>query len=79
MLSQKMDYQSAIDIYNKAIDVDPTSYPAAYFNMALLCAQIKNYIGAIYYMNKYLMLEPDATDSRGAQDKIYEWELIIQK
>jgi hypothetical protein len=30
-------------------------------------------------MKKYLLLEPDATDSRGARDKIYEWEIEAVK
>jgi hypothetical protein len=30
-------------------------------------------------MKKYLLLEPDASDARGAQDKIYEWEIMTQK
>lgn len=30
-------------------------------------------------MKKYLLLEPEASDARGAQDKIYEWEGIIEK
>lgn len=76
-LSQKKDYQGAIDIYTKAIDLDPTSYPAAYSNMALLSSQIMDYNAAIYYMKKYMLLEPDAPDARGAQDKIYEWELLL--
>ena len=25
-------------------------------------------------MKKYLLLEPDASDARSAQDKIYEWK-----
>jgi len=25
-------------------------------------------------MKKYLMLEPEASDARSAQDKIYEWK-----
>ena len=28
-------------------------------------------------MKKYLMLEPEATDARSAQDKIYEWKALI--
>jgi tetratricopeptide (TPR) repeat protein len=79
ILNEQKDYQSAIDTYNKAIDIDLTSYPAAYSNMALLSAQIKNYNAAIYYMKKYLLLEPEASDARSAQDKIYEWELMMQK
>ncbi len=59
-------------MYLKAIEVDQTAYPAAYSNLALLSAQIDNYEAAIYYLKKYLMLEPE--DARAAQDKIYEWE-----
>jgi hypothetical protein len=40
----------------------------------LLSAQVKQYDDAIYHMKKYLLLVPDASDARGAQDKIYEWE-----
>ncbi len=67
-------YQKAIEFYKKAIEVDQTAYPAAYSNLALLSAQTKTYHTAIYYMKKYLMLEPEADDARSAQDKIYLWE-----
>ncbi len=30
-------------------------------------------------MNQYFLLEPDAKDARSARDKIYEWEVMIQK
>ena len=70
---QKM-YEKAIELYNKAIEFDQTSYPAAYSNLALLSAQVNQFDAAIYYMKKYLLLEPEATDARSAQDKIYEWE-----
>lgn len=75
---QKM-YDKAIELYNKAIKVNQTAYPAAYSNLALLSAQTKRFNAAIYYMKKYLMLEPEATDARGAQDKIYLWEAQITK
>jgi tetratricopeptide (TPR) repeat protein len=71
-------YQKAIEFYKKAIEVDQTSYPAAYSNLALLSAQLTEFVAAIYYMKKYLMLEPEADDSRSCQDKIYEWEIMIQ-
>lgn len=70
-------YQKAIEFYKKAIEVDQTSYPAAYSNLALLSAQLTEFVAAIYYMKKYLMLEPEADDSRSCQDKIYEWEIMI--
>jgi len=71
-------YDKAIDLYKKALEVKPTSYPAAYTNLALLSAQIRDLQTAIYYMKKYLMLEPEAADSRSCQDKIYEWEILMQ-
>jgi tetratricopeptide (TPR) repeat protein len=76
VLTQRKDYAGAIDQYLKAIDLDPVSYPAAYFNLALLSAQMMRFNQAIDYMKQYLMLVPDAPDARNAQDKIYEWELM---
>ncbi|MFO7707296.1 MAG: tetratricopeptide repeat protein [Desulfobacterales bacterium] len=76
-LSQKKEYPGAIDLYLKAIAIDPVSYPAAYFNLALLSAQTQQYRKAIGFMKRYLALEPDAKDARSAQDKIYEWELNL--
>jgi tetratricopeptide (TPR) repeat protein len=75
---QKM-YDKAIGLYNKAVEIDPTAYPAAYSNLALLSAQTNRFNEAIFYMKKYLMLEPKAADARGAQDKIYLWEAQITK
>lgn len=74
-LNAQKDYAGAIDLYSKVIDVDPVSFPPAYFNLALLCAQMQRFQPAIAYMKQYLLLVPDANDARAAQDKIYEWEL----
>jgi len=30
-------------------------------------------------MKKYLLLDPDPTEARSAQDKIYEWEALSGK
>jgi len=76
---QQHQYIGAVELFNKAIELDPTAYPAAYSNLALLSAQISNFYAAIYYMKKYLLLVPDASDARSGQDKIYEWELSITK
>ncbi len=77
--TQKKDYAGAIARYNKAIELDPVSYPEAYFNLALLSAQENRFKSAIGYMEKYLLLAPDAKDARSAQDKIYEWEAMVSK
>jgi tetratricopeptide (TPR) repeat protein len=79
LFNQQKNYVKAIELYTKVIDVDQTSYPAGYSNLALLQAQINNFHAAIDYMKKYLLLEPDGSDARSAQDKIYEWEAMIQK
>ncbi|MFA6464681.1 MAG: tetratricopeptide repeat protein [Desulfurivibrionaceae bacterium] len=72
--SQEKNYAKAISLYQKAIEVDPVLYPQAYFNLALLSAQVQRFKPAIAYMKQYLLLMPDAKDARAAQDKIYEWE-----
>lgn len=78
-LNAQKEYAGALDLYSKVIDVDPVSYPEAYFNLALLAAQMQRFQPAIGYMKQYLLLTPDAKDARAAQDKIYEWELKIPK
>jgi len=79
LLNQQKRYDKAIELYNRAIELDPTSYPAAYSNLALLSAQLRDYNFAIYSMKKYLMLVPEAEDARSAQDKIYEWKMSLEK
>jgi tetratricopeptide (TPR) repeat protein len=73
--NQGKNYLKAIDLYEKAVSLDPVSYPAAYYNLALLHAQIGNYRNAVLNMKKYLLLVPAAPDARSAKDKIYEWEI----
>jgi tetratricopeptide (TPR) repeat protein len=79
VLNQQQDYAGAIALYLQAIDLDPVSYPGAYFNLGLLSAQMKRYNSAITYMKQYMLLVPEAPDARSAQDKIYEWELLGKK
>ena len=74
--NQQKNYDKAISLYQKAAEVDPVSYPPAYFNLALLSAQTQRFKTAVRYMKQYLLLVPDAKDARSAQDKIYEWEAM---
>ena len=76
---KRKDYAEAIRVFREAVKLDPVSYPAAYLNMALLYAEQQRYQMAIDTMQKYLALGPDAKDARSAQDKIYEWEAMMQK
>jgi len=78
-LNEKKMFDGAIELYNKAIEIDQTSYPSAYSNLALLSAKLEKFDEAIFYMHKYILLEPGTSDARSAQDKIYEWELSAGK
>ncbi len=78
LLNQQKEYGRALELYRRAVAVDPLSYPAAYFNMALISAQMGRFRLAISFMKQYLLLEPEAKDARGAQDKIYEWEILLE-
>lgn len=77
--NEKKNYETALELYEKAMEVNEFSYPQAYYNMSLIAAESKNYHYAIFNMKKYLILVPDASDARNAQDKIYEWEYEITK
>jgi tetratricopeptide (TPR) repeat protein len=78
-LTQQKNYTEAMEQYEKAIKLDLTAYPDAYYNLALLRAQENSPISAVFLMKRYLMLVPDAKDARSARDKIYEWEYLYQK
>lgn len=77
--AQTKDYNQAIAYYQQLLQDSETSYPEAYFNLALLYGQEILFDNAILNMKKYLLLKPDAADARAAQDKIYEWEAGINK
>jgi tetratricopeptide (TPR) repeat protein len=77
-MTQLKNYAEAINLYDKAIEADQTN-PIVYYNQALLLAQVKRFDVAINRMKKYLLLSPGASDARSAQDKIYEWEILMQK
>jgi len=75
-LNDNKDYTAAIQYYDKAIALNPVSYPAGYYNLALIASLAGNYNYAILNMKKYLLLLPNAPDAREAQDKIYGWEAL---
>jgi len=77
--NEKKDYENALMLFSEATKINPYSYPAAYFNMALIHGILGNYYQAVYAMKQYLVIVPEAEDARKAQDKIYEWELNIIK
>jgi tetratricopeptide (TPR) repeat protein len=78
-LNDNKDYSGAIQYYDKSNAVNPLSYPAGYYNLALIASLAGNYSYAILNMKKYLLLLPNAADAREAQDKIYGWEALTTK
>jgi tetratricopeptide (TPR) repeat protein len=76
--NDEKQYEKALELYEQAIQMNEFNYPPAYFNMALIAAQLGNYALAIFNMEKYLILSPNADDARKAQDKIYEWEFKLE-
>jgi tetratricopeptide (TPR) repeat protein len=78
VMNEEQQYQKAVLLFNKAMEINPVAYPAGYYNLALVASLAQNYPYAIFCMKKYMMLMPNAEDVRDAQDKIYEWEVHIK-
>lgn len=77
--TQTKNYNQAIGYFKQALQINETSFPDAYFNMALIYANIRQFDQAILSMKKYMLILPESPDARSAQDKIYEWEAGINK
>lgn len=68
------DFDGAVEHYREALAIVPT-WPEGNFNLALLLGeQSKDYRSAIRYMNRYLLLRPEAADAPAAKDKILVWQ-----
>lgn len=70
-------FEAAADLYEEALGVAPW-WPEGYFNHALVLAETGDFRSAVRSMNRYLKLAPNASDSRAARDKVYEWEAKIR-
>lgn len=55
------DYDSAIPLYQKYLDINPASSKAVY-RLAGIFQQKQDYVQAIFYYKKYLTLNPDSSD-----------------
>jgi len=76
--TQLLNYYKAIELYLKVIKLNQTNYPEAYLNLALLSGQTGQFYAAIANMKKYLLLQPSLSDTKKEQDKIKEWEIMLQ-
>jgi tetratricopeptide (TPR) repeat protein len=67
------DFSGAVDLYDQALKIAPW-WPEGHFNRALVLGETKEFETAIIEMKRYLVLAPNASNARAAQDKIYDWE-----
>lgn len=66
-------FDDAADLYKQALNIAPL-WSAGHFNRALVLGETGNYEPAVREMKRYLLLVPNASNVRAAQDKIYIWE-----
>lgn len=73
---ERRQLEDAEALYGKALKLAPW-WPEGRFNRALLLGELSRYEEAIREMKKYLVLAPAAPDARAAQDRIYQWEGMV--
>jgi tetratricopeptide (TPR) repeat protein len=83
MAEKPEDYKSAADEFLKALEYD-SKCPDIYYNLAFCYEQTGkldpgNYQKAIFYLNAYLLLLPDAPDKDELQKKIYRFEFLLER
>lgn len=66
-------FDDASDLYKQALNISPL-WPEGHFNRALVLGETGSYDSAVREMKRYLLLAPNASNARAAQDKIYVWE-----
>jgi len=74
---QEKQPDKAIALYGKALSVAPW-WPEGHYQLGLLLGDTKRYRDATQEMKRYLLLSPGGADARAAQDKIYQWEVVIE-
>jgi tetratricopeptide (TPR) repeat protein len=65
-------FDKAAQAYEVALESTPW-WPLGQFNAATILGTLQRNAAAVDHMTKYLILQPDASDSREATDKIYSW------
>lgn len=71
-------FDEAADDYGHLLEHAPW-WPPAYFNRALVLANIGAYDEGVTEMKRYLALAPGASNARAAQDQIYVWQRRAQQ
>jgi len=74
---QEKQPEKAVELYGKALNIAPW-WPEGHFKLGLILGESKKYRDATQEMKHFLLLTPDSPDARAAQDKIYQWEVVIE-
>ena len=76
---QSRNYQAAIEMFEKALDVNPRS-ASAHFELGILYEQQQNdYASALYHYQKAVALRPDLISADLAQQRIQECKRELAK
>jgi formylglycine-generating enzyme required for sulfatase activity len=76
-MAEEKQPDKAIALYGKALDIAPW-WPEGHYQLALLLGKTGKYRAAMREMERYLQLEPQGTEARAAQDKLYQWEVVAE-
>jgi tetratricopeptide (TPR) repeat protein len=75
---QQKRFDDAVDLYDQALGIAPW-WPAGHYNRGLILGELQDYQGGIRALQKYLKLEPDASNARAVQLRIYQWESLVPR
>ena len=65
--------QRSADLYNRVLETAPW-WADGHRDRALILSELGMYKEAVIEMNRYIFLDPDASDARISQDRSYMWE-----
>jgi len=75
---QQKRFDDAVDLYDQALGIAPW-WPPGHYNRGLILGELQDYQGGIRALQKYLKLEPDASNARAVQLRIYQWESLVPR
>ena len=70
---KEKNLDSAVEHYESALEIQPT-WPAGWFNLAVIYGEQNSYADASDAMKHYLELVPDASDAQAARAQMIIWE-----
>jgi hypothetical protein len=71
------DFAGAEDYFAQGLQVAPW-WPDGHYNRAIVLAETGDYAPATVEMQRYLLLVPEASNAREAQNMIYDWQRKAQ-